>query len=75
MGDFMQKESKQHFLLSAKARTLSVYAITQITHEQAFLLFKVMRWGNGNPICPQLGVDAPLLFPLIQRRNKEYHNY
>ena len=52
MGDFMKKESKQHFLLSAKARTLSVYEIMQITHEQAFLLFKEMRWGKEQPICP-----------------------
>ena len=52
MGDFMKKESKQHFLLSAKARTLSVYEIMQITHEQAFLLFKEMRWGKEQPTCP-----------------------
>ena len=53
MGDFMKKESKQHFLLSAKARTLSVFEIMQITHELAFLLFKEMRWGKEQPICPQ----------------------
>ena len=52
MGDFMKKESKQHFLLSAKARTLSVCEVMQITHEQAFLLFKEMRWGKAHPICP-----------------------
>lgn len=51
MGDFMKKESKQHFYLSAKARTLSVCEVMQITHEQAFLLFKEMRWGKAHPIC------------------------
>ena len=57
MGDFMKKESKQHFLLSAKARSLSVYEIMQITHEQAFLLFKEMRWGKEQPICPQCEIQ------------------
>lgn len=25
----------------------------QISHEQAFLLFKEMRWGKEHQICPQ----------------------
>ena len=57
MGDFMKKESKQHFLLSAKARSLSVYEIMQITHEQAFLLFKEMRFGKEQPICHQCKIQ------------------
>lgn len=42
----------QHFLLSAKARTLSVRKIMELTEEQAFLTFKEIRWGNGNVTCP-----------------------
>lgn len=47
----------QHFLLSAKARTLSVRKVFAMTDEQAFDLFKEMRWGNGEEtICPSCEV-------------------
>ena len=38
---------KQHFLLSAKARTLSVRQVCEMSEEQAFELFKEVRWGSG----------------------------
>ncbi|WP_286364340.1 transposase [Acinetobacter wuhouensis] len=28
-----------------------------MTHEQAFLLFKEMRWGKDHPICPQCAMQ------------------
>lgn len=37
----------QHFLLSAKARTLSVLKVMQMTDAEAFTVFKEMRWGAG----------------------------
>ncbi|MDI1225330.1 MULTISPECIES: IS1595 family transposase [Acinetobacter] len=64
----MKKESKQHFLLSAKARTLSVYEIMQITNEQAFLLFREMRWGKNHPTCPQCETQDNHYF--IRRRKQ-----
>lgn len=47
----------QHFLLSAKARTLSVRKVMELTEEQAFTLFREVRWGKGEEvICPSCGV-------------------
>lgn len=43
----------QHFLLSAKARTLSVRKVMEMTDDQAFQLFKEVRWGEGEEVaCP-----------------------
>lgn len=38
---------KQHFLLSAKARLLSIKRLHVLTDEQAFDLFRELRWGRG----------------------------
>lgn len=47
----------QHFLLSAKARSLSVLQIARMTNEEAFAMFKEMRWGVGEEVaCPCCGV-------------------
>lgn len=47
----------QHFLLSAKARTLSVRKVMELTDDQAFQLFKEVRWGTGDEVaCPCCGV-------------------
>lgn len=48
---------KQHFLLSAKARTLSVRQVFELTEEQAFETFREVRWGSGSAVtCPLCGV-------------------
>jgi transposase-like protein len=52
----------QHFLLSAKARTLSIPQIMKLTDEQAHALMKTMRWGehDDDMVCPHCGtVHAP----------------
>lgn len=41
----------QHFLLTAKARTLSVRKAMEIAHDQAFQFFKEMRWGEGEEVA------------------------
>lgn len=50
----------QHYLLSAKSRTLSLKQIYQLSEEQAFLRFKAQRWGNPNDltdvVCPHCGI-------------------
>ncbi|GAB6142294.1 hypothetical protein JCM14076_30230 [Methylosoma difficile] len=46
----------QHFLLSAKAHSLSLVQIFTMTDEAAFDLFKESRWGDGNPVCPTCGL-------------------
>ena len=47
----------QHFLLSAKARTLSLKAIMQMTDQDARARFQAIRWADngGEPFCPRWG--------------------
>ncbi len=47
----------QHFLLSAKARTLSLAKVLRQTDEEAFATFKAIRWANndGEAVCPRCG--------------------
>ncbi|MGD0105730.1 MAG: IS1595 family transposase [Rhodopila sp.] len=42
----------QHFLLSAKARTLSLASVFRMTDEQAETTFRALRWQGGKAICP-----------------------
>tara|TARA_E500000318_G_C3565302_1_gene215387 strand:- start:1023 stop:1988 length:966 start_codon:yes stop_codon:yes gene_type:complete len=50
----------QHFLLSAKARTLSVVQIARMTEDEARDLFRAIRWADtdGDPVCPRCGCYA-----------------
>ena len=47
----------QHFLLSAKARTLSLKQVFRMGEDEAYGLFCEMRWPetDGEPICPRCG--------------------
>ena len=44
-----------HFLLSAKARSISLSEVFRMGEDKAWELFKQMRWPdtNGKPICPK----------------------
>jgi hypothetical protein len=44
----------QHFLLSAKARTLSLGAALRMTDQEAETAFRSLRWAttDGKPVCP-----------------------
>ena len=50
----------QHFLLSAKARTLSLMTVMRLSEAEAFETFKAIRWAetDGKPVCPKCGADA-----------------
>jgi len=51
----------QHFLLSAKARTLKLRDIYQGGEEKAYETFREIRWSDtdGEPVCPKCGcMDA-----------------
>ena len=50
----------QHFLLSSKARSLSLAKIMRLSDEEAHATFKAIRWaGNGGePFCPHCGCVA-----------------
>ncbi|MCP5431659.1 MAG: IS1595 family transposase [Alphaproteobacteria bacterium] len=47
----------QHFLLSAKARTLSLAKVMRLSDEEAYGTFKAIRWAEteGEPVCPRCG--------------------
>ena len=46
----------QHFLLSAEACSLSVRKIFTLSEDQAFELFRELRWGKGEEVvCPACG--------------------
>lgn len=47
----------QHFLLSTKARTLSLAAVLRLSDDEAFEVFKAIRWSanDGQPFCPKCG--------------------
>jgi transposase-like protein len=47
----------QHFLLSARARTLSLASVARMSDEEAHQRFVEIRWAdnNGEPICPRCG--------------------
>ncbi len=42
----------QHFLLSAKARTLSLRTVLRMTDLEAETVFRCVRWTDGKAICP-----------------------
>jgi transposase-like protein len=47
----------QHFLLSAKARTLSLAKVARMSDEEAHDAFRLVRWAetNGEPVCVRCG--------------------
>ena len=47
----------QHFLLSAKARTISLKAVYQMGEAKAYGLFCSLRWAetDGEAVCPRCG--------------------
>ncbi len=50
----------QHFLLSAKARTLSLATVARMSDEEAAEAFRLIRWSDtkGEPYCPKCGCCA-----------------
>ena len=42
----------QHFLLSARARTLSLATVLRMSDEEAETAFRALRWEGGDAICP-----------------------
>lgn len=51
------KRKGQHFLLSSKARSLSLMEIFRLSDDEAFDMFKAARWPmtDGEAICPKCG--------------------
>jgi len=69
----------QHFLLSAKARTLSLRQVFRMGEDEAYGLFCEMRWPetDGGAVCPRCGC-ADAYFLKTRRKYKCtacYHQY
>ena len=47
----------QHFLLSTKARTLSLATVLRLSNDEAYAALKAIRFSenNGKPFCPKCG--------------------
>lgn len=59
----------QHFLLSAKSRTLCVLQVAKMTDQEAFEVFKELRWGAGEAVAyPCCGVVAKQVFRRDRRQ-------
>jgi transposase-like protein len=56
----MANPMAQHFLLSAKARTLSLAKVMRLSDAEAYDAFKAIRWSDngGEPFCPRCGCIA-----------------
>lgn len=54
------KAHGQHFLLSAKARPLSLLEVARMTDDQAMGVFRAIRWAStdGEPVCLKCGCVA-----------------
>lgn len=54
----------QHFLLTAKARSLSLAKVARLSDEEAYQTFKLVRWAatDGEPVCPRCGCVAVYTF-------------
>jgi transposase-like protein len=69
----------QHFLLSAKARTLSLKTVFRMGEDAAYEAFKAMRWNetDGEPVCPRCGCCES--YSITSRRRFKcvgcYHQY
>ena len=56
-NEYGDKRMSQHFLLSAKARTLSLAKVMRLTDSEARATFQAIRWADndGDPYCPRCG--------------------
>ncbi|WP_186163211.1 IS1595 family transposase [Burkholderia gladioli] len=65
----MKTQHQQHFLLSAKARSLSLKNLYTMTDDEAFIMFRELRWGTGDEvICPSCGTVAKHYFIKTRRQ-------
>lgn len=50
----------QHFLLSKEARSLSIMKVAQLTDDEAYDHFQMIRWSEtgGEPVCTHCGCQA-----------------
>lgn len=54
----------QHFLLSSAARTFSLMALCQLSDEDAYNMFRRLRWpdNDGAPVCPDCDCSVAYVY-------------
>ena len=53
----------QHFLLTSKARSLSLIKIAQLSDDETLSMLCQLRWGSDNEqVCPKCGVKHQAYF-------------
>jgi ISXO2-like transposase domain/Transposase zinc-ribbon domain len=57
----MSRQKGQHFLLSSRAKTLSLASVFRMSDAEAEATFRQVRWSDtdGAPVCPKCGVIGP----------------
>lgn len=66
-----------HFLLTAKARSISLREVYCMGEDKAWCMFKEMRWPdtNGDPVCPRCGgLDAYTIATRRKHKCKACHH-
>ena len=56
----------QHFLLSAKARSLSLGAVMRMDDGLVEQTFRAIRWPDGKPVCP--GCEGEKVYDCVRNR-------
>lgn len=58
-----------HFLLSSKAKDLSIIEVARMSEDEAIEVFKSLRWSdtNGEPVCPKCGCTEHWYLPSTKR--------
>ncbi len=67
----------QHFLLSAKARTLSIAQIAAMSESKCCEYFRHIRWAsnNGKPVCDECGSVKCCFVKILQLHIKCYFSF
>lgn len=66
----------QHFLLSAKSKTISELQVARMSEDEARVTFEKLRWSetDGEPICSTCGCTESYIINTTSKTGKEDTN-
>jgi len=67
----------QHFLLTAKSRTISELEVARMSEEEARVTFEKLRWDstNGKPVCSNCGCTDSYVINTTSKTGKSIRRY
>ncbi len=67
----------QHFLLSAKSRTVSELEVARMSEDEARVTFEKLRWDstNGEPVCDKCGCTESYVINTTSKTGKSIRRY